>query len=244
MSKKKTKYEIELMVGGSGLVAEFWALLARTVYQKGGGADDLHRLTRPEGLPIVQQMADLVVSGAGTYAPDPRFTLVDAGQLTVPVDYDPRIIVDALDPKDFSLGFDKKINSQNFAKTSARLVPGKTYGLMRADVVRGTTISSEDCLKFIKSHQGNLMNAQGGALVSLAKREALPRDRISVFFDEKEYLPVLDEYLGVFCVSVYSDRQAHCSLGSFENDWYDNYSLFFLRDPQLRREASLPTPSA
>lgn len=61
MAKNKNATEIAAMISGAGFTAGFNNDLFRRVEEMGGTADDLHRLARPEGRSLIEQMAQLIV---------------------------------------------------------------------------------------------------------------------------------------------------------------------------------------
>lgn len=60
MAKRKGS-EVDLLVGGAGVLATFWTALVSEVEKLGGTAKDLHRLVTPEGMNIIKMMAALIV---------------------------------------------------------------------------------------------------------------------------------------------------------------------------------------
>lgn len=51
------------IVAGAGLLTAIFTDLNRLVMERGGSAEDLHRLTKPEGTETLRKIADLIVSG-------------------------------------------------------------------------------------------------------------------------------------------------------------------------------------
>ncbi len=55
------KNDVAGMVGGAGLLTSIFSKLNTAVAKKGGTAEQLHRLAKPEGDVVIDQMADLII---------------------------------------------------------------------------------------------------------------------------------------------------------------------------------------
>src|ERR1700738_3756732 len=60
----RTKDDIAGMMAGAGLISSIFPALQKAVLERGGTAEDLHRLTKEEGRDIVGRMADVIVGHA------------------------------------------------------------------------------------------------------------------------------------------------------------------------------------
>ena len=61
------KNDVAGMVGGAGLLTSIFSKLNTAVVRKGGTAEQIHRLTKPEGDTLIEQMADLIVGRGEIY---------------------------------------------------------------------------------------------------------------------------------------------------------------------------------
>ncbi len=61
MSKSKTPAERSAVVSASGMMAGIWFDLLTAVRAKGGSDEAIYRLNTPEGKPLIERMADLIV---------------------------------------------------------------------------------------------------------------------------------------------------------------------------------------
>ena len=59
---KKSKSEVEMMGTGAALLSTFWSLFTKEVSELGGTAEDLRRLTKPEGAPLIADFAKRLVN--------------------------------------------------------------------------------------------------------------------------------------------------------------------------------------
>jgi hypothetical protein len=62
MARNKSKSEIAKMTAGAGMIATFASELFAKVEERGGTAEQLHRLVEPRGEWLLDAMADLIVS--------------------------------------------------------------------------------------------------------------------------------------------------------------------------------------
>lgn len=65
---KKSKSEVEMMGSGAALLSTFWSLFTKEVTELGGTAEDLRRLTKPEGAPLIADFAKRLVEASKTSA--------------------------------------------------------------------------------------------------------------------------------------------------------------------------------
>jgi hypothetical protein len=75
---KKSNFEVEAMGAGASLLATFWSLFTREVSELGGTVEDLRRLTKPEGAPLIADFAKRLVETGKTKAVFPKFIDCDA----------------------------------------------------------------------------------------------------------------------------------------------------------------------
>ena len=86
MAKRKDS-EVELLVGGAGVLAAFWTLLVSEVEKLGGTVKDLHRLVTPEGMVIIKGMAALIVGKETEVVSNVAQAVGDMISRVVPVNY-------------------------------------------------------------------------------------------------------------------------------------------------------------
>lgn len=81
--------EIEALIGGAGVLTGFWDRLVKEVRDRGGSAQDLHRLVTDDGRETIGQMADLIVAAGQPQVAvsDPYAVIVDHGR-TLPAAID------------------------------------------------------------------------------------------------------------------------------------------------------------
>jgi hypothetical protein len=164
------------------------------------------------------------------YMADPRFKLADAFDLIVPDGYDHDTCLTtfvAAHGSEFVYR-NPNITDDNFRQATTKLVPGRE---LRVKIFQITeTVTSEDCLTFLRSQKAVLVGAQGASLVYELAKGRLPKGRWSVSFDEKVALPVIDGSRRVPGVDRYSDGDFGLSLGFFEYDWGDGGCILVFCD--------------
>jgi hypothetical protein len=151
---------------------------------------------------------------------DPRFKLANAFDLVVPVGYDQATRLTnfkAVHGREFGY-YNSDITDANFGRATTRLMPGQKFRVKIFQITE--TVTSEDCLAFLRSQKAVLVGAQGASLVYELAKSKLPMGRWSVSFDEKDAL--WTDFNG--CRRVpYVDRISgdyfRLDLGCFERDW-------------------------
>ena len=120
--------------------------------------------------------------------------------------------------------FDDNLNSENFAKVTTRLTPGKTYRVRMFLIL--SRVSSEDCLTFLKQQGALFVGVQGLALLWDNKANNFPVGRRVVSLDEKDTLwKDFNSHHRTPHVLCFSDGDAEFGLGFFENDLKEDQCL-------------------
>jgi len=142
--------------------------------------------------------------------------------LTVPTDYNHDTVIDDQKKKLKKLKttyyYNDDLNSKNFAKATNKLVPGKTYIVKIFPILESVT--SEDCMTFLKKQRAILVGGQGVLLANDLKGDEFPIGKWTVSFDEKEAL--WKDSVGLHRVPFVhrrSDGDRKFLLGNFEGDW-------------------------
>lgn len=160
---------------------------------------------------------------------DQRFGLaVKDFNFTVPADYKHGTQIDTFVKKAKKLKttrfFGNDLTSNNFAKATNKLEPGKKYRVRIFPVLQ--TVTSEDCITFLHKQGAILVGGQGVTLLQDQNAAAFPVGKWTVSFDEKDALWTdSDGYHGVPVVHRYSDGDWEFDLGYFEFDWDDDHCL-------------------
>ncbi len=170
---------------------------------------------------------------SGITSPDMRFELVKMLDITVPDGY-----VHATQLTTFTEAhrgefyyFNGEITDKNFSRATTQLKPGQKLKVGVFQIKE--TVTSEDCMRFLKSQKAILTGAQGASLVYEQKREELPKGKWHVSFDEKETLwQDAGGFHRVPNVRAYTDGDFCFCLGYFEGDWYGNGCLLSFRDAE------------
>ena len=125
--------------------------------------------------------------------------------------------------------FNDALTSANFAKATNKLEPGKTYRVRVFPILQ--TVTSDDCMTFLKKQGAILVGGQGITLLQVNKPNEFPVSKWTVSFDEKN---VLWEDAGgghrVPGVDRRSDGDWGFSLGYFEGGWLDDHCLLCFCD--------------
>lgn len=152
-------------------------------------------------------------------------------KFTVPSDYNHEEQLKAFGKKykkEFYF-YNDDITDKNFAKVSTKLIPGKTYTVKMFPILQ--TVSSEDCMTFLKKQNAIFVGAQGLSLLRNEDKEKFPVGKWTVSFDEKENLwKDADGYHRVPVVDRYSVGVWGFDLGFFEFLWYSGYVLLCFCD--------------
>ncbi len=151
-------------------------------------------------------------------------------ELTVPADYNHDTQIDTSAKKakkeKTTYYYNDDLNSKNFAKATNKLVPGKTYKVKIFPIL--ATVTSEDCMTFLRKQNAVLAGGQGATLVYDRAKDQLPKGKWTVSFDEKEALWEDSGDRRVPRVHANTDGDFKFNLGNFGNDWNaDNCLLCF-----------------
>ena len=174
--------------------------------------------------PILQKLAMV----------DQRFgPAVKDFEFTVPSDYKHDTQLDTFAKKTKKLKttyyFNDALTSENFAKATNKLEPGKTYRVRIFPVLE--TVTSEDCMSFLAKQNAILVGGQGITLLQDQKADEFPVGKYTVSFDQKDALWTdADGHHRVPRVYRYSDGDWEFGLGYFGVDWYDVHCLLCFCD--------------
>lgn len=112
------------------------------------------------------------------------------GSYTVPLNYNHNTQIDDFRNKKNILKsteyYSKDLTSNNFARATHRLEPGKTYTVKIFPVV--STVSVENCLVFLKENNALLVGAHGLTAFQENQPQNFPIDLWVVSYDEKNAL--------------------------------------------------------
>lgn len=154
-------------------------------------------------------------------------------KLTVPADYKHDTCIDSfakrVKKEKTTYYYNNDFNSQNFAKASVKLEPGKTYNVKIIPILE--TVTSEDCMKVLRSHNAILVGGQGATLVYDLAKDQLPKGKWTVSFYEKDSL--WKDASGdhrVPSVFARSDGDFEFDLGFFEGEWLSDDCLLCFCD--------------
>ena len=174
--------------------------------------------------PILQKLAMV----------DQRFgPAVKEFEFTVPSDYKHDTQLDTFAKKTKKLKttyyFNDALTSANFAKATNKLEPGKTYKVKIFPIL--ATVTSEDCMLFLKKQNAILVGGQGITVLQDQKPDEFPIDKWTISFDEKETLwKDADGDHRVPDVHRRSGRDWGFGLGDFGFDWDDDRALLCFCD--------------
>ena len=154
-------------------------------------------------------------------------------EFTVPVDYKHDTQLDTFAKKTKKLNttyyFNGELTSKNFAKATNKLEPGKAYRVRIFPVL--STVTSEDCMTFLKKQGAILVGGQGITLLQDNKADEFPVGKYTASFDEKDALWTdADGDHGVPFVFRDSDGGWEFDLGYFERDWRGGHCLLCFCD--------------
>ncbi len=177
---------------------------------------------------------DIVASLLRHSTADNRFELSSSFEITVPKSYDhaTQLARFALyTKKEKFYYYNDAITDKNFAGVTAKLIPGKTYGVKIFGIKWGKVVTSDDCLAFLATQRAVLVGAQGISLVRQLKKDEFPVGKWTVSFDDKDALwEDADGNHRVPSMNLHSDGDWHFNLGFFESDWNGNDCLLCLCD--------------
>lgn len=160
-----------------------------------------------------------------------RFVLINTFSIVVPVDYKhtTRLASFSKEHRKEFYYYNDTLTDANFAKATTKLEPGRKLKV-KVMQIKGT-VTSEDCMTYLRSQKAVLVGAQGVSLVYEQKKDELPADRWAASFDEKDSLwEDAAGYHRVPNVGCYSDGDFEFNLGKFESDWRDGSCLLCFCD--------------
>ncbi len=207
-----------------GAMHEFALVLDKA----GFDADLVHKIVNSKGNKHAKKMYTSLASVSGE---DERFELVNTFEVTVPEGYNHATHLDTFrkaHEQEFYY-YNPAITDKNYGNATTKLVPGRKFQVKVFQIKE--TVSSDDCLGFLKSQKAVLVGAQGASLAYEQRKDKLPVDRWSVSFDEKKTLwKDAGGYHRVPDVYRYSDGVFKFHLGSFVADWLDAHCLLCFCD--------------
>ena len=176
---------------------------------------------------------DAIVSLVRHSIADIRFELLTLFELTVPKGYDHntqlatflKFAYKESGRFDFCSG---NITDTNYFKTTHKLIPGKTYFVKIFGIKNSVT--SDDCMAFLKSQRAIFVGAQGISLARQLKKEQFLTTKRTVSFDKKKALWTDDKGYHRMPVMAKSDGYWEFSLSCFEHELDSYYSLLCFSD--------------
>lgn len=206
---------------GIGKMHEFAICLDKA----GFNFDLVQRIVNARGNKLAKTMLT-AVNGERT---DERFYPLNEFSLTIPRAYDHATQLSgfAKEYRKKSYYWNDNLTDANFAKATRRLEPGKTYTVKIFGIRE--TVTSGDCLAFLKSQNAILVGAQGLSLVWQETKDQFPVGKWTVSFDEKGAL--WPDAVGCHRVpDVYRHPGGGWEfyLGHFEHDWGADHCLLCL----------------
>jgi len=154
-------------------------------------------------------------------------------EITVPIDYRHDTQIDTSGAKarneKTTYFYNDALISQNFAKATNKLVPGKTYKVKIFPILR--TVTSEDCIAFLKKQNAVLVGGQGATLVYDLAKDKLPKGKWTISFDEK--VSLFEDACGdhfVPYIDAHTDGNFEFGLVGFWWDWTSNFCLLCFCD--------------
>lgn len=153
--------------------------------------------------------------------------------VTVPLDYDHDKFIDQAGKEVRKLKttyyYNDDLTSENFAKATNKLIPGKTYRAKIIPILE--TVTSADCMNMLRKQRAILVGGQGLMLAQSTNADKFPIDKWTVSFDEKEAL--WKDSVGDHRVPIVyrrSDGDWRFSLGDFELVWDAGHCLLCFCD--------------
>lgn len=116
---------------------------------------------------------------------DDRFALINTFKITVPANYDHATKLASFSRKNkgkFAY-YNDDITDQNFSRATTILRPGRKFEVKIFQIK--ATVSSMDCLAFLRGEKAVLVGAQGLALAWDEAKDEFHRGRWTVSFDEE-----------------------------------------------------------
>ena len=204
-----------------GAMHEFALVLDKA----GFDAELIQRVVNFRGNKLAKAMYDGLKSGVML---EDRFELVNTFGIVVPKGYDHKKRLDSFREehrKAFHY-YDDDINDQNFGHATTKLVPGQKLQVNVFQIKK--TVTSEECLEYLRSQKAILVGAHGISLAWEQKKERMPLRQELLSFDKKKVLrkgpygqrgvPYME-----FAPAGYLDFR----LGCFESNWSSGYCLCF-----------------
>lgn len=159
------------------------------------------------------------------------FKEVKTFSVNVPATYNTATQLDSFSVsanKDDFINFYDSITDANYAKVTTQLMPGASY---MVTIYEGEkTVSTEDCMQFLKSKNAMLVGAQGLSLLYQLKKDDLPTDKLIFSFDNKNSLWFSSYYkcsLVPFLI-LYSDYGNKATWSVRPNGGYACNGLYFV----------------
>lgn len=208
------------------------------VLEDGLDAGDLTKEMADEILKVGNLLqADLKVILAKYSIADKRFgPAIKEFEITVPTDYNHGHQIDQFAKKTKNLEtthyFNNALTSENFAKATTKLEPGKTYKVKIIPITSGTP-SSGDCMNRCRKEKGfiGFVGGQGLTLAQELKKEEFPVGKWTVSFDEEKALwQDSVGYRWVPRVSAYTVGDFGFHLGDFGDDWSSGFCVLCFCD--------------
>jgi len=161
------------------------------------------------------------------------FELIKTFALTVPPDYDHDTQLTKFRQQHrrrFSY-FNDEITDKKLGSVSHQLTPGQTYSIDLCRITR--TVSSPECLDFLKARQAMLVGAQGLSVAWQRNRQEFPRGKWLVSFDG-QIVAIGGIFKSRLSKSDYhSEGESWClDLGCLKFDWNTNDCLFCVREKE------------
>jgi hypothetical protein len=162
---------------------------------------------------------------------DKRFELVKTFDITVPENYKHGVRLDSFrkeHKKEFYY-YNEAITDKNFENATTKLEPGRKLKVKVFNIKE--TVTSTDCMEFLKSQKAILLGAAGASLCYELAKEQFPLNSWNISFDEKDALWTdSDGCHGVPGLGHVSDGDWKFGLGYFERAWDSDYSLLCFCD--------------
>jgi len=161
---------------------------------------------------------------SGTAEIAEKFTLfVDLGVISVPDDYDhsTQLASFATKYRHLFYYYNDSITDENFGSPTTKLVRGQKLHVGGFKQVVPGTMTSEERMAFLASHNAIHTGAQGASLVFELLREKLPKGYWYTSFDEKAALWSDSAGHGVPILDAHSVDAFGLRLGRFHNRWRD-----------------------
>ncbi|MDO8604519.1 MAG: hypothetical protein Q7K40_03975 [bacterium] len=195
--------------------------------KKAGFDDGLFQQTiNSRGNKLAKAMYSAVTGGAQV---DDRFELINTFSIVVPKNYDHATQLSSFNKKyrkEFYY-YNEAITDKNYANATTKLEPGRSLKVKVFQIKK--TVTSEDCLEYLRSQKAIFVGAQGASLAYEQGKGELPIGRWTASFDEKNALWA-DGGHGVPRLDRDSGGGFEFYLGSFVDGWGDGRCLLCFCD--------------